>query len=132
MREWVCRETVSADGLQFEVDIGVASMGNFVLAEACTKKELPSLQLFVRRGGIEGSQFLDGVCFYFFFRVLMPECDIGDAVRPQEGYDSRHAVRDSAVILSFFLLRYHECGQVTLVDLVKIFFGASLAEFVQD
>ena len=107
-------------------------MGDFVLAKSCTQKELPNLQLFVRRGGIEGSQFLDGVCLYLLFRVLVPEGDIGDAVRPQEGYDSRYAVRDSAVILSLFLLRNDECGEVTLVDLVKIFFGAGLAEFVQD
>jgi hypothetical protein len=95
-------------------------------------KELPNLQLFVRRDGIEGSQFLDGVLLYFLFSVLVPECDIGDAVRPQEGYDSGYAVRDIAVVLSLFLLRYDECGEVTLVDLVKILFGAGLAEFVQD
>src|ERR1035438_562058 len=30
------------DGLQFEVNVGVAGMGDFVLAKSCTKKELPN------------------------------------------------------------------------------------------
>src|ERR1035437_1897593 len=47
------------DGLQFEVNVGVAGMSDFVLAKSCTKKELPNLQLFVGRGGIESTQFFD-------------------------------------------------------------------------
>jgi hypothetical protein len=32
----------------------------------------PNLQLFVGRGGIDGTQFLDCVCLHFLFRVLVP------------------------------------------------------------
>src|ERR1700730_4308435 len=35
------------DSLQLEVNVGVAGMGDFVLAKSCTKKELPNLRLFV-------------------------------------------------------------------------------------
>jgi branched-chain amino acid transport system permease protein len=62
----------------------------------------------------------------------VPQCDSDDAVCPQKSYDPRYAVRYSAVILSAFFLRHNECGEVALVDLVKVFFGAGLAEFAQE
>ena len=77
-------------------------MGNFVLTKSRAEKKLPNLQLFVGRGGIERTQFLDGISLHFLFRVFVPQRDSDDAVRPQESYDPRYAVRYSAVILSAF------------------------------
>lgn len=71
-------------------------------------------------------------CFSLTWKLVVKKGVCGDFIFSQEGYDSRYAVRDSAVILSLFLLRYDECGEVSLVDLAEILFGAGLAEFVQD